>query len=221
MKRRGARRTTVSLDKQRLSSPISPSITHPRWTPSFTAHSPTHPTGDGEAGGRPACSAFFLIIIFFFYSLSFHFPPHSRLLSFSVPHLLLFPPPLASLSLPLSLSHYLSLLPCFLFPLHLGSLSSQQLLLCQNEAKFNTSVDGEEKAVLCPSAPQLFSFFSSFFFFFFNEFSSGLGVPQITFPRTWQKHRNMYSWAQLQKISDTNHWQRRAHKCKMYPTNNE
>lgn len=150
MKRRRARHTTVSLDKPRLSSPIFPSITHSHWTPFFTAHSPTHPTrwrGQFNTWHR-LCTTFLLIIIFAC-MVSIAFMLHS----FSV-LLLFFWCLLSSVSLKSS--------PSFSFaPLHLIPLSSQQLLLCQNGAKFNTSVDGKEKAVLA-HLPHSFFFFAKY-----------------------------------------------------------
>lgn len=122
MKRCRAWHTTVSLDKLRLSSPIFPYITHSHWTPSLTAHSPTHPTVDGEAGGRHSRSPclpfslflffkyFFILFIFVLWSV---FPFHSPVCHF-LSSISTFSLPLASLHIFLSLSHYLSL--AFLLP---------------------------------------------------------------------------------------------------------
>lgn len=152
MKRRGAWRTSVSLDKPRLSSPIFPSITHSHWTPSFTAHSPIHPTGwRGRCQTWHSLCTAFLLIFFSRHGLSVPFAPSTAFLCFrstSSFYLLLSR---------LSFLNYLS--PLFPFsPFYLLCLSPQQLLLCQIGAKFNTSVDGKEKAALCPSAPPLLSF---------------------------------------------------------------
>lgn len=153
MKRLPARRTTVSLDKPRLSSPIFPSITHSHRTPSFTAPFPN--TSDGTETCRSASvllSSYYFCPSVICCCLSARTPALCHFLSSSS-----FPPLLAflfstALSSP-SLTSSLSSSP--FCPLHLVSLSSQQLLLCQNGAKFNTSVDGKKKALLCPSAPQL------------------------------------------------------------------
>lgn len=83
MKRRGAQRTSVSLDKSRLSSPIFPSITHSHRTPSFMAI-PQHIRQDGEAGARhdTACALPVSLFLFSprsdfsFYSLCSIFCPH-------------------------------------------------------------------------------------------------------------------------------------------------
>lgn len=113
---------------------------------------------------RTPCLHDFLLIIFssvIRLSLSLHALAFCHFLSYTSP----FPPTTCLPSSSPVLSPSLTLSPsCVPFtPLHLISLSSPQLLLCQNGAKFNTSVDGEEKAVLCPSAPQLL------FFLFFEQ----------------------------------------------------
>lgn len=116
---------------------------------------------------------FFIITIFNCFIFFLLYQPF-----FCLPGLLFSIPPLflhfLAPSLFWSHSHYLSFaFPSF--PSSLISLSSQQLLLCQNGAKFNTSVDGEEKAAPCHLPHSLV---------FKIKFSGGLGVPQITFSRT-------------------------------------
>lgn len=111
---------------------------------------------DGEVSRRHAIASDVTLLFKTPWSV-FHFHSSLRLLSFSVLYLFFFSTTfLHFFPTVLSLSHTLSLC-CFLFtPLHLISLSYQQLLLCQNEAKFNTSTHGEEIAVFCPSAPTAF-----------------------------------------------------------------
>lgn len=140
-------------------------------------------TGDGEAGGRHVIASAppFSLLLFFLllHDLSIPFTPVLRHFSvllrlFLFTICLLFSPPVSSLSLH---THYLS--PPFLSLPSTSSLRAPNSCCCARmRAKFNTSVDGEEKAVLCPSAPQLFCHYieALFFFFLYSKFSGGSRV---------------------------------------------
>lgn len=137
--------TTLCWDMPDLSSPSY----HSRQNSSLTAPSPTHLTASREAGGGHAVNPGTLpafLLLFFFKKKAFTFQTPTRFF-----HLLpSFP----------SLKQYPFLASSLVFP------RSQQLPLCQNGAKFNTSVDGAQEVAHC-----LLLFI--YLFIYFN-------VPQIT-----------------------------------------